>query len=239
MKLIFIRHGEPNYEIDSLTEKGWREAELLSERVKNWNVTQFYCSPLGRAKDTASCSLKKLNREAVTYEWLREFHALIDDEMMKRTDKNPWDFYPEFLNKNPDLFDLNNWTDNPVFKKGKVGDEYQRICDCFDELLAEYGYIRDGYRYRTSADTQTDAVLVFFCHLGVTCALMSHLINTTPSQLWQGFFLAPSSVTILGSEERTRDNAYFRCQMMGDTSHLRMGKEKVSEAGYFTEPFQG
>ena len=26
MKIIFIRHGEPNYEIDSLTEKGWREA---------------------------------------------------------------------------------------------------------------------------------------------------------------------------------------------------------------------
>ena len=29
MKIIFIRHGEPNYEIDSLTEKGWREACLL------------------------------------------------------------------------------------------------------------------------------------------------------------------------------------------------------------------
>lgn len=33
MKIIFIRHGEPNYEIDSLTEKGWREAELLSKRT--------------------------------------------------------------------------------------------------------------------------------------------------------------------------------------------------------------
>ena len=53
MKIIFIRHGEPNYEIDSLTEKGWREAELLSKRTAKWNVTDFYCSPLGRAKDTA------------------------------------------------------------------------------------------------------------------------------------------------------------------------------------------
>ncbi|MFQ9890077.1 MAG: histidine phosphatase family protein [Streptococcus sp.] len=58
MKLIFIRHGEPNYEIDSLTEKGWREAELLSKRTVKWNVTDFYCSPLGRAKDTASFTLK-------------------------------------------------------------------------------------------------------------------------------------------------------------------------------------
>ena len=58
MKIIFIRHGEPNYEIDSLTEKGWREAELLSKRTAKWNVTDFYCSPLGRAKDTASFTLK-------------------------------------------------------------------------------------------------------------------------------------------------------------------------------------
>ena len=28
MKLIIIRHGDPDYSIDSLTEKGWREAEL-------------------------------------------------------------------------------------------------------------------------------------------------------------------------------------------------------------------
>ena len=64
MKLIFIRHGEPNYEIDSLTEKGWREAELLSKRTVKWNVTDFYCSPLGRAKDTDSFTLKNAGREA-------------------------------------------------------------------------------------------------------------------------------------------------------------------------------
>ena len=29
MKLLFIRHGDPDYEKDSLTEKGWHEAELL------------------------------------------------------------------------------------------------------------------------------------------------------------------------------------------------------------------
>lgn len=33
MKIIFIRHAEPDYTIDSLTEKGRREAELLSERA--------------------------------------------------------------------------------------------------------------------------------------------------------------------------------------------------------------
>lgn len=239
MKLIFIRHGEPNYDIDSLTEKGWREAELLSHRIKNWDVTQFYCSPLGRAKDTASDSLKALNREAITYEWLREFHAPIDDEMMGRTDKVPWDFYPEFLNASPELFHPDHWSTNPVLAKGNVGREYEWVCDHFDALLLEYGYERNGFGYLISENAQRDATLVFFCHLGITCALVSHLLNTTPSQLWQGFFLAPSSVTILGSEERTAPNAYFRCQVMGDTSHLRASGEKVSYFGSFTDPFQG
>lgn len=238
MKLIFIRHGEPDYEIDSLTEKGWREAELLAQRIEKWNVTDFYCSPLGRAQDTASCTLKKLNRKAQTMEWLREFKAPIWDEMMQRR-KVPWDFYPEFMNEHPELFDLKDWTQNDVMKEGKVDTQYQWVCEEFDKLLAGYGYIREGYRYRTDETARKDAVIVCFCHLGITCALLSHLINTTPSQLWQGFFLAPTSVTVIGTEERTPKEAYFRCQMMGDTSHLLMGGEPVSYYGYFTDPFQG
>ncbi|MFR2935372.1 MAG: histidine phosphatase family protein, partial [Ruminococcus sp.] len=54
MKLLFIRHGDPDYEIDSLTEKGWKEAALLAERVSQLEVKTFYVSPLGRARDTAS-----------------------------------------------------------------------------------------------------------------------------------------------------------------------------------------
>ena len=49
MRLIFIRHGDPDYVHDTLTEKGKREAELLAQRVKNWDVSKFYVSPLGRA----------------------------------------------------------------------------------------------------------------------------------------------------------------------------------------------
>ncbi|MEY8391378.1 histidine phosphatase family protein [Lachnospiraceae bacterium] len=238
MKLIFIRHGEPDYSIDSLTEKGFREARLLAERTSKWKVTDFYCSPLGRAKDTAAFTLKKTGRQATTLEWLREFDAPIWDEMMTRR-KVPWDFYPEFMTAHPELFDLGHWQENPVMAEGNVGKEYQRVCRELDHLLAQYGYVREGYRYRTNSKTRNEAVIVCFCHLGIICALLSHLINTTPSQLWQGFFLAPTSVTIIGTEERTPEQAYFRCQVMGDASHLLMGKEPISYYGYFTEPFQG
>ena len=64
MKLLIIRHGDPDYTIDSLTEKGWREAEYLSQRMASLDIKDFYVSPLGRARDTASLTLKRMGRTA-------------------------------------------------------------------------------------------------------------------------------------------------------------------------------
>ena len=65
MKLLIIRHGDPDYTADSLTEKGHREAELLSERIAPMDITAYYVSPLGRAQATAEYTLKKCNRNAL------------------------------------------------------------------------------------------------------------------------------------------------------------------------------
>ena len=45
MKLMFIRHGDPDYSIDSLTETGWIEAELTSHRLEKLDIKAFYCTP--------------------------------------------------------------------------------------------------------------------------------------------------------------------------------------------------
>lgn len=95
MRIIFIRHGDPDYVHDSLTEKGMREAKLLADRVVNWSVTDFYCSPLGRAQKTASYSLERLHRQATTYEWMKEFSYDVDDPVTGRHGV-PWDFMPEY-----------------------------------------------------------------------------------------------------------------------------------------------
>ena len=91
MRLIFIRHGDPDYENDTLTEKGWREAKLLSERTKNWAVDDIYVSPLGRAQDTASFSLQAWGKQAQTLDWLREFWYPVTDPSTGRVGV-PWDF---------------------------------------------------------------------------------------------------------------------------------------------------
>ena len=38
MRIIFVRHGEPDYANDCLTEKGVRETQLLGEYLKNYDL---------------------------------------------------------------------------------------------------------------------------------------------------------------------------------------------------------
>ena len=42
MKLLIIRHGDPDYKNDTLTEKGWREAEYVAEMLSDRDITEFY-----------------------------------------------------------------------------------------------------------------------------------------------------------------------------------------------------
>ena len=85
MRILLIRHGDPDYVNDTLTEKGRREAALLAKRAVSMNMGECYKSPLGRAKDTAAPCLEVTGKTAEILDWLQEFPAQVD------------------LNKNPEL----------------------------------------------------------------------------------------------------------------------------------------
>ena len=77
----------------------------------------------------------------------------------------------------------------------------------------------------------------FFCHFGITCALLSHLWNMSPFSAWQYFAFAPTSVTEIVTEEREKGIACFRGLKLGDASHLYAGNEPVSVAARFCEVY--
>lgn len=241
MRIIFIRHGDPDYANDSLTEKGVREAMLLSDRIVKWDTDDmhFYCSPLGRAQQTASYTLQRLGRKAVTYEWMKEFTYKIDDPVTGRHGV-PWDFMPEYWTNIPEMYDKDAWKKTDIYRSNpELLPAYEEVCTGLDHLLAEYGYKRqDNYYLHTNTDTKSDTIVIF-CHLGITCVMLSHLIGISPALLFHDFYLAPTSMTVLAAEERQNHAAYFRIQVMGDTAHLLQGGEPVSTAGYFTDAFQG
>ena len=73
MRLLLIRHGDPDYEHDGLTPAGRREAELLVPRMAGETITAFFVSTMGRARATARPTLEALGRTAEACDWLREF----------------------------------------------------------------------------------------------------------------------------------------------------------------------
>ena len=78
MRLLFIRHAEPDYSTDTLTEKGRREAALLAQAAPSLGMDHCFVSPLGRAQETASFCMKTAGMTAKTLDWLEEFDAPVD-----------------------------------------------------------------------------------------------------------------------------------------------------------------
>ena len=236
MKLVFIRHGDPDYVHDTITPRGVTEAKSLAKRVSAWNVDKFYCSPLGRAQATAKYSLDAAGRTAVTEDWLREFYVQIKDPFTGKT-RIPWDLMPSYRTKIAGMYDKDIWQNTEPLDTGDVAAEFERVKRGIDGILSDYGYTRDGGVYTTNGGS--DKTVVFFCHLGVQFVVLSYLLGIAAPVLWHGFFVAPTSVTTVVTEEREKGIAAFRCKGLGDVSHLYADGIAPSDSGFFEEVFGG
>ncbi len=258
MRLILIRHGEPDYSIDSLTEKGWREAKALADRIVTWDVMDFYTSDYGRAIATAKPALERLGRTAEILPWAHEFEGVCYDPTLDMKHLC-WDYTPGSWTRHPENFRGQEWTRaGCVATEPRIAAYYDEFCKKLDEFIARYGYERDGLIYRrkdgretfirhtvgpdatpeAQALTEPETTVVLVCHLGAICAILSHLMNIPFMTLPHALYLPPSSVTVVNTEERWGDEVSFRAQCIGDVHHLLEAGESVSSAGAYTRSFQ-
>lgn len=234
MKLLIVRHGDPDYSIDGLTAKGKVEAELLSHRLKKERIDGFYCSPLGRARLTAAPTEKALGRQAKILPFLREFDANVRLPYLQE-EHCCWDILPSFLQERREIYSPDGWREVDFVKAANVGKAYDEVCCGLDTLLAEHGYERNGLSYRALRPNHDTLVLV--CHFGVTAVMMSHLLNCSPYSLFQNCVTLPTSVTTVFTEEREEGVASMRCCGWGDVSHLYAADEEPAFAARFCECF--
>ncbi len=234
MKILIIRHGDPDYTIDSLTKKGHREAALLAERIAPMEIAAYYVSPLGRAQKTAEYTLQKCGRTAKTYHWMQEFDCnILSPETGER--RIPWDMLPQNWTKIPEYFDKDKWFDVPVMAEADMRSGFAEVREGLDALLAKHGYVREENYYR--AVRPNEDTIALFCHFGVECVMLGHLLGISPMVLWHGFIAAPTSVTTICTEERRKGIASFRVSAFGDISHLYVQNEPPAFSGRFCEMF--
>ena len=188
MKLVIIRHGEPDYVHDTLTEKGWREAGYLAERIAPMEVKAYYVSPLGRAQDTARPTLEKAGRTAVTCDWLREFTGKVRKPNLPDQDSIAWDWLPEDWTAedwtaDERFFSDRLWAGNEVMQAGGVKEAYDAVIRPFDALLSLYWKGSGSATRARPAEDFGPRPGVRYCPPRRSCATIGPSRRTGPAQI--------------------------------------------------------
>ena len=235
MRILIIRHAEPDYENNTLTEKGFREADILSERLKTRVIDDIYSSPLPRALYTAQPTADKLGKDVHVLDWLHEFRGRVI--MPNGEEDIAWNIPPRLWTEMPEIYRADSWKNAPMYASVNAPAEYERVTCAFDSLLEKYGMTRKNQIYTCAKNPNTTIAL--FCHFALGMVLISHLTGVSPVLLLQTMFLPTSSVTEFVTEERVEGEVIFKCMQMGDTSHLYAKGEPVSASGLYREFFAG
>lgn len=217
MRLYIIRHADPNYEGNTITAQGHREARALAERLAREGVTRLYSSPLGRARDTARYTQEATGLTPTIEEWTAE----LTDFWAEREPWGrlvAWDIPGEVIRGGNGFPTHDTWHQAPPFLGEGLAEHFARFVAAADAFVARHGYAREDGRYRIVAPNR-DRIAVF-CHNGSAQTWLAHLLAIPLTLFWSSFWLAPSSVTTVLFDERSTEWAVPRCLNVGDTSHL-------------------
>ncbi|HUX20154.1 MAG TPA: histidine phosphatase family protein [Spirochaetia bacterium] len=217
MRLYIIRHADPDYVRDTITEAGHKEARALSERLMREELDEIYSSPMGRAQATAAYTAEALRKAVEILPWTHEISdAAIEIEGYGRM--AAWDAPGELVLENEADLEASGWMETPWSRQVGLMAHYQRIAEASDAFLLQKGYRRVGKRYEVVGASEKKIAL--FCHGGFGLCLLSHLLRIPVVYMWAGFWLPPSSVTTILFETRSERWALPRCLSMSDMSHL-------------------
>ena len=175
MRIVFVRHGHPDYKLDCLTELGHRHAEAAADRLADEPFTKIYSSTCGRAVETAEHIAARHNLPVESFDFMREIRwGSIDGEPLPHKGGYPWAVANAMVENGETLMDP-NWAEEGAFANNSVKYLVQNIAVEFDKLLETLGYVREGEYYRVTRDNSETVAMV--SHGGSGTAVLAHLFN--------------------------------------------------------------
>lgn len=218
MNLYIVRHGNPDYCRDCLTELGHKQAEACAEDMLPLEIDDIYSSPYGRAKETAAHLSAKLGKEIEILPWAHEVEHYSDDGRGGVTMGVMMD--PALL-RSPEMESLGDrWASHPAFRdeasaRKMVDDVYNGM----RELLARYGYIEEGHRFRAEGGG-SDKNIALYCHAGTFLIIAEYLLRMPTMFGWSSFFTWQTGITWVNFNTSDCGYSVPRFYSMGKTDHL-------------------
>ncbi|MBO5454449.1 MAG: histidine phosphatase family protein [Clostridia bacterium] len=219
MLLYIVRHGDPDYVNDTLTERGKLQAEAVGKRIAHAKVDKIFSSPMGRAKETAAPACRLLGLECNVEEWAHEIEeerlTPFPDGEMKSVTYVQNTYYRE--NGNMDLGFYKAF-ECQGFKESGMEGISKYIWEKGDEFLERLGYKYENGIYRIIKPNNEKIAL--FCHTAMARAWLSHLLHIPINIMWASFMYTHTGVTVIEFKNNENGVTAPTCLCFSDIGHL-------------------
>lgn len=219
MKIVFIRHGKPDYKTDSLLPLGRIQAEAVAQRVKSCGISELYASTMGRAYQTAEPISRELGLDIIGCDFMREITWGSEDGKELEVDGNPWHLMDALIKRGENIA-VSDWRmREPFVDNTKLFRTIDRVIAGADEWLASLGFVREGRLYRVTEAAQNKTVAMV-SHGGSSTALLSHMLNIPFPQFCAFFRPYFTSLTVVEIGGAVGDLCSVKLLTIGERYHV-------------------
>ena len=201
MLFFFVRHGDPIYVPDSLTELGHKQAEALVSRMAHCNPDRVFASSSNRTILTAQPTAAHLGKQIEILDWCNENYAGEEFGVTNDNGGRVWCFADEKTKRRLVSSEVRRldklWYDHPGFSETKFKAGITRIQRESDAFFASLGYRHDPEQGGYIAERPNDDRIALFAHLGFGLAFLSCLLDIPYPQFCTHFDFTHSGVTVI------------------------------------------
>lgn len=223
MRIVFVRHGHPNYELDCLTFLGHKHGEAVAERLREEPVEKIFSSTCGRALETAAHIDKKFGLGVNGLEFMREIKWGSEDDTPVYADGHPW-FNSDYLVEQGKNLLNPDWRESEQYRKNRMVKAGDELAKRLDEWLSGLGYTREGDYYRVGQIQYGTIVLV--SHGGASSAALAHLFNLPLPFVCSAICPDYTAVTVVNFSEKEGALVAPKFEIMNDARHIVNVDEK-------------
>ncbi len=224
MLLYIVRHGNPDYATDSLTEIGKTQAEAVVHRFQTIGLDRIFSSPMGRARETAAPTAQALGLPVEIRPFMSEATAWKHFTLLNEEGKRIWasDQHglalgdPTLLTSH-DSFVHGFYSDDALARQG-----FAELAAASDEFLAELGYRRVGNTCAYRQEGEPPKRVAAFCHAGFGMHWLSFLLGIPPHIFTSAVHYPHTGISLIQFELGKDGLFYPRLLQHADLSHLAM-----------------
>ncbi len=225
MLFYYIRHGEPIYDPDMLTERGKAEASALGEKLYRTGLDRIYTSTSVRAIQTAEPACRLLGLEAERLDFANEHYTWLDFTLPKRDGTGDhWVFHDDQameLFTSPEIRELgDSWYGHPFFASHNFKRGVERVYREADLFFESLGYVHERYTGKYVIKDRRDERVALFAHQGFGLIFLSCVLDIPYPMFCTHFDMCHTGVTVIDFSDNGSGKCIPKVLTLSSDSHL-------------------